>query len=167
MRCPVCDWQNYLGDDLCSNCGADLAHADAPQPATTFHGRLLGAHLAELGAPAPVIVDVAASVGDAIDRMHRDGLDCVLVTDGGRLVGIFTDRDAVLKVVGHPDVEAAPISSVMTRDPVVLRHDDPIAVAIHKMAVGGFRHVPILEAGRPTGVVSARDVFRHLVDRLG
>ena len=50
----------------------------------------------------------------------------------------------------------------MTPDPVVLRHDDPIAVAIHKMAVGGFRHIPIVEDGRPTGVVTARDVFRHL-----
>ena len=47
----------------------------------------------------------------------------------------------------------------MTPDPVVLRHDDPIAVAIHKMAVGGFRHIPIVEDGRPTGVVTARDVF--------
>ena len=50
----------------------------------------------------------------------------------------------------------------MTRDPVVLRHDETIAVAINKMAVGGFRHIPIVEDGRPTGVVSARDVFRHL-----
>jgi CBS domain-containing protein len=50
----------------------------------------------------------------------------------------------------------------MTPDPVVLRQDDPVAVAIHKMAVGGFRHVPIVDDGVPIGVVSARDVFRHL-----
>ena len=55
----------------------------------------------------------------------------------------------------------------MTPDPVVLRHDDPIAVAIHKMAVGGFRHIPIIEDGRPTGVVTARDVFHHLAETLG
>jgi CBS domain-containing protein len=54
----------------------------------------------------------------------------------------------------------------MTPDPVVLRHDDPIAVAIHKMAVGGFRHIPIVEDGRPTGVVTARDVFHHLASSL-
>ena len=52
----------------------------------------------------------------------------------------------------------------MTPDPVVLRHDDPIAIAIHKMAVGGFRHIPILDGGRPTGVVTARDVFHHLAE---
>jgi CBS domain-containing protein len=54
----------------------------------------------------------------------------------------------------------------MTRDPVVLRHDDTIAIAINKMAVGGFRHIPIVDAGRPIGVVSARDVFRHLTETL-
>jgi CBS domain-containing protein len=97
--------------------------------------------------------------------MHAKGSDCVLVVDDGRLVGIFTDRDAVLKVAGRP-VSARPIADYMTRDPVVLRHDDTIAVAINKMAVGGFRHIPILEHGRPTGVVTARDVFRHLAATL-
>ena len=95
-----------------------------------------------------------------------NGSDCVLVVQNGRLVGIFTDRDAVLKVAGQP-VEARPIAELMTRDPVVLRHDDTIAVAINKMAVGGFRHIPIVENGRPTGLVSARDVFRHLARTLG
>jgi CBS domain-containing protein len=50
----------------------------------------------------------------------------------------------------------------MTSDPVILRSGDPVAVAIHKMAVGGFRHVPIVKAGVPVAVVSAKDVFRHL-----
>jgi CBS domain-containing protein len=55
----------------------------------------------------------------------------------------------------------------MTHDPVVLRHDETIAVALNKMAVGGFRHIPIVDDGRPTGVVSARDVFHHLAESLG
>jgi CBS domain-containing protein len=89
----------------------------------------------------------------------------VLVVDDGRFVGIFTDRDAVLKVAGA-DGAARTIGDLMTRDPVVLRHDETIAVAINKMAVGGFRHIPVVEDGRPTGVVTARDVFRHLLDTL-
>ena len=88
------------------------------------------------------------------------------MTEGNRFVGIFTDRDAVLKV-GGLERAARPIGGLMTRDPVVLRHDETIAVAINKMAVGGFRHIPIVEDGRPTGVVTARDVFRHLIDSLG
>jgi CBS domain-containing protein len=165
MLCPVCSWQNFLGEDTCKNCGADLARSDTPEEPTTFHGRLLGAHLDKLGAPRPATSDAETSAGEAIERMRRDGIDCLLVVEGGQLVGIFTDRDAVLKVgVGRNDPR--PLREVMTPDPVVLRRDDNVAVAIHKMAVGGFRHVPIVDDGQPTGVVSAKDVFRHLATGL-
>ncbi len=162
MICPVCRFGNFPGDDSCANCGADLWNADTPQPATTFRGRLLGLHLDELGAPGPELIDAGAGVDDAIARMQAEGIDCLLVTDGGALVGIFTDRDAILKVAGHGSTGRT-VGEVMTHDPVVLRTGDPVAVAIHKMAVGGFRHVPIMDGAVATGVVSARDVFRHLV----
>jgi CBS domain-containing protein len=166
MRCPVCGFENLLGSDVCDNCGSDLAGHDVPQSAVTFRGQLLGEHLDALGITPPTVVDSDSDVDDAIRRMHADGIDCVLVAEDGRLVGIFTDRDAVLKVAGLP-VARRTLGDLMTRDPVVLRHDETIAVAINKMAVGGFRHIPIVEDGRPTGVVTARDVFRHLVESLG
>jgi CBS domain-containing protein len=97
--------------------------------------------------------------------MQAEAVDCLLVTDHGELVGIFTDRDAILKVAGRPSAGIT-VGDVMTPDPVILRSGDPVAVAIHKMAVGGFRHVPIVDRGQATGVVSARDVFRHLAARL-
>jgi CBS domain-containing protein len=160
--CPVCRFGNFPGDDTCANCGADLWNADTPQQVTTFRGKLLGLHLDELGAPEPEIIDVGAGVDEAVARMHAESIDCLLVTDGGALVGIFTDRDAILKVAGRPSGDLT-VGEVMTPDPVILRSGDPVAVAINKMAVGGFRHVPIVKAGNPVGVVSARDVFRHLV----
>jgi len=166
MRCPTCGFENLLGSDICDNCGSDLAGHDTPQSATTFRGRLLGERLDELQMAPPEIVDASVDVDDAIRRMHDKGIDCVLVVESGRLVGIFTDRDAVLKVAGTK-AGGQPISTLMTHDPVVLRHDETIAVALNKMAVGGFRHIPIVEDGRPTGVVSARDVFRHLAESLG
>jgi len=159
--CPVCRFGNFPGDDTCANCGADLWGVDTPQAATTFRGKLLGLHLDELGAPAPNLVDVGTPVEEAIARMQADGIDCLLVTEGGALVGIFTDRDAILKVAGRGDGTRA-VRDVMTSDPVILRSGDPVAVAIHKMAVGGFRHVPIVRDGVPVAVVSAKDVFRHL-----
>jgi CBS domain-containing protein len=169
MRCPACGFDNLIGSDTCDNCGADLAGRDVPEPATSFRGHLLGEHLDELlqemHIADPDVLDVSADVDDAVQTMHAKGTDCVLVVDDGRLVGIFTDRDAVLKVAGRP-VGPRPIADLMTHDPVVLRHDDTIAVAINKMAVGGFRHIPIVENGRPTGVVTARDVFKHLASTL-
>jgi CBS domain-containing protein len=166
MLCPVCRHDNFEGEDTCENCGADLRTSDIPQEVLTYRGPLLGEDLAGLAAGAPEVVTADTSVDEAIRRMHAAGVDCLLVTDGGRLVGIFTDRDAVLKVAGQ-GVDDRPIAELMTRDPVVLRHDDPIAVAIHKMAVGGFRHIPIVDGGHlPTGVVSAKDVFRHIAAQL-
>lgn len=167
MRCPTCGFENLLGSDVCDNCGSDLAGHDTPQRATEFRGRLLGESLDALGITPPETIEASADVNDAIRRMHDKGIDCVLVTEGSRLVGIFTDRDAVLKVAGQAGGGARPIRDLMTHDPVVLRHDETIAVAINKMAVGGFRHIPIVEDGRPTGVITARDVFHHLVDTLG
>ena len=85
----------------------------------------------------------------------------------GRLVGIFTDRDAVVRVAGKR-LDAFDVRDFMTPDPVVLRHEDTLAVAVHKMAVGDFRHIPIVdESGSPVGVVAAADVFRHIANALG
>lgn len=165
MRCPACGFDNLIGADTCDNCGADLAGRDIPLQAPAFQGRLLGEDLDELGAAAPIAVEPDTTLDVVIARMHESEADCVLVVSGERLVGIFTDRDAVVKVAGAR-LAAIRVRDVMTPDPVVLRHDDPIAIAIHKMAVGGFRHIPIVEGGRPTGVVTARDVFRHLATTL-
>ena len=166
MICPSCGFDNLIGNEVCDNCGADLGGHDVPQPAINFQGRLLGEHLHDLEAVEPIIVGPEASLDAVVESMHRREADCVLIVSGGRLVGIFTDRDAVLKAAGS-DLTTLRVGDLMTPDPVVLRHDDPIAVAIHKMAVGGFRHIPIVEDGQPTGVVSARDVFAHLARTLG
>ena len=166
MRCPVCHHDNFEGEDSCENCGADLRTVDIPQPATDYRGRLLGEHLDDLQPATPRLLDGDADVDEAIQLMHETGIDCVLVTEDDKLVGIFTDRDAVLKLAGQAP-QQRPIRELMTRDPVILRHDDPIAVAIHKMAVGGFRHIPIIDgAGLPTGVVTAKDVFRHIAETM-
>ncbi len=167
MLCPVCRYDNFEGEDNCENCGADLRTSDIPQPAIDFRGRLLGQHLDALNALPPRTLDAGADASEAIRLMHESEIDCVLVTDRGRLVGIFTDRDAVLKVAGTR-ADHRSLGDVMTRDPVVLRQSDPIAVAINKMAVGGFRHIPIVDGGGlPTGVVSAKDVFAHIASIIG
>ncbi len=165
MDCPVCGHFNLTGAEVCDNCGADLAGSDVPQETSSFHGRLLGEHLDGLGAPPPIMLSPDTPVDAAIARMQDAGVDCVLVMAEDHLVGIFTDRDAVAKAAGKR-LDAFHVRDFMTPDPVVLRHDDPIAIAIHTMAVGGFRHIPIVEDGRPTGVVTARDVFQHLAEHF-
>ncbi|HLA16590.1 MAG TPA: thiamine pyrophosphate-dependent enzyme [Candidatus Limnocylindrales bacterium] len=166
LICPVCRFQNFEGEDACENCGADLRTSDIPQQAGSFTGRLMGEHLDALGVGPPPSIEVDAPVVEAIARMHRESIDCLLVIEDGALVGIFTERDAVLKLAGRSMIGVG-VREVMTLDPVVLRHDEPIAVAINKMAVGGFRHIPIVDEGSPIGVVAAKDVFEHILELVG
>ena len=164
--CPVCHHQNFAGEDLCAECGADLTAVDLPQDAIDFHGRLLGEHLDVLGAKPPLTVPTTMALDEAIGLMHAGPVDCLLVMAGDKLAGIFTDRDAGVRTTGIR-LSSFLVRDFMTRDPVVLRHDETIAIAIHKMAVGEFRHIPIVENGRPIGVVAAADVFRHILDVIG
>jgi signal-transduction protein with cAMP-binding, CBS, and nucleotidyltransferase domain len=166
MLCPVCHFDNFEGEDSCTNCGADLSTSDVPQALADYHDTILGEHLEALGVGTPIIVGPAIAVADAIRQMHLAGTDCLLVCEDDRLVGIFTDRDAVVKVAGK-NVDASPVGEFMTADPVVLRIEDTLAVAIHKMAVGGFRHIPLVDGDRPIGIVAAADLFRRLVSSLG
>ncbi|MCC6556368.1 MAG: CBS domain-containing protein [Polyangiaceae bacterium] len=106
----------------------------------------------------------SASVARAAEAMRDNGAACVLVVEGGRLVGIFTERDFLVRVaaVGR-SMHDSRLADVMTRAPETLGPDDDIRFAMNKMAVGGFRHVPIVdEAGRPLGVILSRDVIEHL-----
>ena len=166
MRCPNCRHDNFEGEDSCENCGADLSTAGVPQALDDFHDTILGDHLGALDIGAPTIVEPSMPAAAAIRLMHESGIDCLVVCDEGNLVGIFTDRDAAVKAVDKR-LGLFRVRDFMTPDPVVLRRDDTLAVAIHKMAVGGFRHIPVVVDDRPIGVLSAADVFRYLVASLG
>lgn len=114
--------------------------------------------------------DVPTLTGDrpvahALSLMRREAHDCVLVTDDERLLGIFTSRDFLNRVVGGADAASIPIGAVMTPRPRTLRPRDPLAFAINWMAMEAFRNVPIVEDGdRVLGVLTVWDVMRHLTE---
>jgi len=166
MLCPVCRHDNFEGDVYCDNCGADLAAGDVRQAPLDYGATVLGEYLDALGVGTFQAVGPDLGVADAIRLMHDSDADCLLVCDESGLIGIFTDRDAVVKAADKR-LQLYTVADFMTPDPVVLRRDDTLAIAIHKMAVGEFRHIPIVDDHRPIGVVSAADLFRHLVSALG
>ena len=100
MDCPVCGHFNLTGAEVCDNCGADLAGADVPQPTTSFHSRLLGEHLDDLGAPPPITVSADTPVDVVIARMQAAEADCVLVTSGERLVELLGAERVTGSVAG-------------------------------------------------------------------
>jgi CBS domain-containing protein len=117
--------------------------------------------------PRPaVVVNPQTSVADAVALMKEHGTGCVLVQVDHKLVGIFTERDVLFRVVGSKlDPARIPVADVMTPDPETLTLKDELAWVLNLMAVGGFRHVPIVdEDGRPVGVLSVKHIVERMVE---
>jgi signal-transduction protein with cAMP-binding, CBS, and nucleotidyltransferase domain len=122
-------------------------------------GEVLGEHSWPELAPT-------ASVAAAVEAMARDGVDCVLIVEEGRVSGVFTARDFLHRIAGARLLPAqVPLSDVMTRNPVVLQREHCITYAINCMATRNIRNVPVVDdAGRPVGVLRVWDVIAHLSD---
>jgi len=100
---------------------------------------------------------------DVIAIMQKRRVAAVVVTHERRVVGIFTERDLLNRIVGLSLNEDLPISDVMTRDPKTLSSDDRIADAIRLMTEQGYRHIPLVDRdGRDVGLVSARDIVEFI-----
>ena len=92
--------------------------------------------------------------------MKENQVGAVMVVDDGKLAGVFTERDALFRVIAEGrDVQTAQLTDVMTRNPQTIHPDKPFPDALHVMYEGGFRHVPVVEDGRPVGMISARDAL--------
>jgi CBS domain-containing protein len=100
------------------------------------------------------------SVAEAAAAMRDAKVGAIMVVNGPRLVGIFTERDALYRVlaVGR-DPKRTTLADVMTVSPTTIEPDMPFGHALHIMYDRGFRHVPVVEDGRPIGMVSARDAL--------
>jgi CBS domain-containing protein len=104
----------------------------------------------------------ATSLVGAAERMHERRVGAVLVMDDERLVGILTERD-VLRAVATGQVDGA-VGDAMTSSPDTVEADESAGHAAALMIHGGFRHLPVVEAGRVIGIVSIRDLVRLSVD---
>ena len=114
-----------------------------------------------------LIVAPDSNVADAARRMAERSVGAVLVLDGTRLLGIFTERD-VLKVVaaGLEAAGAMTVSALMTRYPETIESTETTEHAASLMVHGGFRHLPVVDGGTLVGIVSIRDLMRvELADR--
>src|SRR6185436_10922865 len=100
------------------------------------------------------------TVSHAARLMREHKIGALVVCEEGRLAGVFTERDALFRVTAEDrDAQSTLLRDVMTRDPQTIAPDKPLGHALHIMFEGGFRHVPVLENGKPIGMVSARDVL--------
>jgi CBS domain-containing protein len=108
----------------------------------------------------PVTAAADMTVRAASRLMKQRHVGAILVVDKGRLAGIFTERDALFRVIAEGrSPETTQLVEVMTPNPRTIGPDRPFRHALHLMYEGEFRHVPVVEDGRPIGMVSARDAL--------
>lgn len=101
-----------------------------------------------------------ATVFDASQQMMAQGSGAVLVIQDGRLIGIFTERDAVFRVIAQGrDARTTVLGDVMTPSPKTIDSSHSFGYAMLLMHENGFRHLPVMEDGKPVGIVSARNAL--------
>ena len=114
----------------------------------------------------PVIVTSSTTVTDAIHLMRENKIGCVLVRQENSVIGIFTERDLLNRVIGpRLDIDQTEIGSVMTSDPETLAIDAPIAFALNLMGEGAFRRLPLVDdSGQPVGMLSVKHIVQYLAE---
>lgn len=151
---------------MCCDYLEDEERIAAERDKESFESHALQSPINELPQLQPVAeVGPNSSIREAIDAMISQKVGCVLVVDRGSLVGVFSERDVLTKVVVNDiDMDATPVSQLMTPDPETLPEDSELVYALHTMTVGGYRHVPLINSdGEPAAVVSMRDIVDFIV----
>jgi CBS domain-containing protein len=106
-------------------------------------------------------VPVSVSVAEAVKEMNRHRIGCVLVLDGARLAGIFTERDVLTRVVAADlDPKSTPVSRVMTGNVLTTTPDATVQQMMETFAQKRCRHMPVLKDGQLVGLISIGDVSR-------
>lgn len=163
MICPFCSFDNIDGVDSCAQCMMDLRSLDEPRGATPIEDSLIHEPVECLDPKDAIMVARETSVHDVIEVLVDKNIGCVLVGEDGRVEGIFSERDLLLKVSGRlEEVGDHPISEFMTRDPEMLEVSISLAFALNKMSLGDFRHLPLTRNRRLAGIVSLRDFLAFL-----
>jgi len=166
-KCSYCGAGNLDGADVCEQCleplgEPSLMHADSDVERSLVHDKVV-----LLLPRKPIVVEPSLSIREVLQLLVERSIGCVLVVDDGRLAGIFTERDAIVRVgAALHEVGDFPVGDFMTPNPETIESDAQIAYALQKMDVGGYRHLPVMAGERIVGVVSIRDILQYLVRHL-
>ena len=168
IACPFCGAENIPGIDDCEQCGQPLSHVHSGAPANNIERALIRDRVTALTPKQPCTVAPDATVGEVLHEMAANRIGCVMIVAGGKPVGIFSERDALMKL----NTEAAtlsdhPISEFMTANPETLQDSAKIAFAVQRMDLGGYRHLPIVSGDdQLQGIISVRAILNYLTERM-
>jgi len=122
--------------------------------------------LGQLAPKEPLLVSETTLMRDVLRLLKEHRIGCVMVVDNSeKLVGIFTERDYVLRVHGEDNYANRPVTDFMTSNPVSQPLEATVAFGLNLMSHGGFRHLPIVdEQNHPVGILSVKDVVDFIVN---
>ena len=122
--------------------------------------------ISSLGLQPPLAVELGTNMKNALNSLQQEKQNCLLITENNKLKGILTERDILLKVTGKGfDLDLVTVDEFMTEDPEYLSPEDPLAYALNKMHIGGFRHVPIVDdLIKPVGLISISNIISTIAD---
>ena len=168
MTCPSCGGDNLDGVIDCTSCGQPLNDVSLPEPSTAVERSLLMDRIGVLNPKTPIHVSPDTPVRDVLRMLVDRRIGCIIVSDGEKPVGIFSERDALVRLGTDAAAQGdRPIADFMTAAPETLPVDAKVAFALQRMDVGGYRHLPIVDdAGTVTGIISVRDILKYLAAKL-
>jgi CBS domain-containing protein len=123
--------------------------------------------VSRLQPPPPIVLTPQAQVREAVAKMQEHRVGCVLICVDRRLVGIFTERDLLKRILAKDKPLTTPLTDCMTLNPVAVQAKEPVGQALRRMHEGGYRHLPVVdEAGLPVGTLSVRRILHYLVEHF-
>jgi CBS domain-containing protein len=115
----------------------------------------------------PLQIRSTQTVAEAVALMRMEEVGCLLIYQENRMVGIFTERDLVRRVLAVGKPLTVPVCECMTTAPVVVHKKEPISSAIRRMEEGGYRHLPVVdEGGRVVGLLSVKRIVHYLAEHF-
>ena len=124
---------------------------------------LIATPISTIAIDDPIFIEPGATMRQALSRMRQHHVRALLVMEGDTLVGIVTDRDAVLNVEPGTTGEAIIVRDVMTPDPITVEPDDPVGKAAQRICVDGVHHLPIVDGGQVVGIVATGRLLHSII----
>jgi CBS domain-containing protein len=163
MTCPSCGHDNIEGTDRCEECMTSLRNVEVLQPGRANMARsVMEDDISQLDQEFLSVAPDTPAL-EVIRKMKDAGLGCALVLENGHIAGIFTERDLLNKLTGKTAIpDSTAVKELMSVNPEVLSETDSVAIAVNKMSMGRYRHIPIRKADGSYSVTSIKHVLKYI-----
>jgi CBS domain-containing protein len=115
----------------------------------------------------PLRMSPSQTVAEAVALLRQEEAGCLLVCEDGNLVGIFTERDLLRRILAQGKPLTTPLAQCMTPNPTTVQAKESVAAAIQRMEAGGYRNLPVVDdTGKPLGVLSVKQIVHYIVEHF-